>query len=129
MKLLPCPVQRCIPLGAMLPPSALFPEGEPYLTGRYVSRYKCHRCGKPRDMPVHRYNALPNVTLADFRRMAKRPGWGALDALPTQDLEGAGLERCEAEDCFVAGLCVEDLHYIEREQKKGSEHLRRLGLQ
>lgn len=130
MRLLPCATQRCIPLGALWPPSAAYPEGEPALTGRYVKRYKCHRCGKPREMPVARYNGLPELTLADFRRMAKRPGWGALDSLPTQDLEGTGLGRSEAEDLFTAGFWPTDVHEIDRARGEPAAEAgaRRLGL-
>jgi hypothetical protein len=130
LKLLPCATQRCIPLGALLPPSALFPEGEPALSARYVKRYKCHRCGKPREMPVARYNGLPELSLADFRRMAKRPGWSALDDLPTQDLEGAGMARGEAEDLFTAGFDTVDVHEIDRARGEPAAEAgaRRLGL-
>jgi len=90
-------------------------------------------------MPVHRYSALPSLTLEDFRQMAKRPGWAPVGRLPTQDLEGIGVKLAEAEDLFVAGFWPEDLYQIERRSgmafevlrkgdKQVAEHMKRLGL-
>lgn len=100
MKLLPC--SHC-GKEATLKESRAYPSGEPYLSGRYVGKYACRRCSRTNLLSVKDWNRLPDLSLEDFRDLAKRYG-PAVAALPTRDIEGLGLAQAHAEDLFRVGL-------------------------
>jgi hypothetical protein len=114
VKLLPCTTTKCQRLGAVWGPSPAFPDGEPAFTGSYVGRYKCHRCGKVRNISLAHFNSLPQMKLEDWEALAKRPGCKAAEAIPTRDLEGCGFTRGQSRDLFRFGLGPEDVHALHR---------------
>lgn len=104
MRLLPCPSPGCRSKGALLPPSEAYPNGEPYLSGQYVSDYTCHRCGNDIKTSPAEYHGAKVLTMADFERLAREHGNPALKELPTRDLVGAGFKPKQAVDLFGAGI-------------------------
>ena len=59
-------------------------------------------------LSMARYNALPELTLEDFKRLD-------MGHLPTRDLEGMGFQGEAARDLFKAGLWDPmDLHRLDR---------------
>jgi hypothetical protein len=117
MKILPC--STCGFKGAMLPKSAAYPNGEPHLSGAYVGKYPCARCGRLQTLTMAEWNAIPDLTIEDFERLAGDPRDAkrykpALAALPTKDLEGAGFSKDQARDLFRAGFQGPDLEALRR---------------
>jgi hypothetical protein len=104
MKLLPCSSRSCASLGALFPPSRAYPNGEPGVSGQYVSRYKCFRCKQPTDLTHVQWNRLQAMTLEDFVRAAISLKAPALAELPTRDFTANGLTKAQAEDTFRAGF-------------------------
>jgi hypothetical protein len=79
------------------------------MSARYVSEYRCHRCGDPQQLTPADWNALRTLTRSEYERLGHQyhhatKGAGALRDLPTRDLEGAGLKRAHAADMFDAGM-------------------------
>lgn len=110
---LPCP--KCGPLGAMLPKSSAYPNGEPYIAGQYVKEYDCARCGRHISLSPAEYNGLPKLSIQDFERLAEQCGNKTVKALPTRELEGLGFRKGQAADLFNAGLKThEDVSAEER---------------
>lgn len=113
MKLLPC--RQCGSRGAMLRKSTAFPEGEPHLSGGYVGKYSCGRCGRLQTLSKAQWNAIPDLTLEDFEHLAREHKAPSLKALPTKDVEGAGFSKEHARDLFRAGFhAVSELEAISR---------------
>lgn len=105
MRLLPCNSgqRQCKGQPAILPRSSSYPNGEPYLAGRYVDYYKCDRCKYATTLTVAEFNALPTLGVDDFKALGKQYG-GNLANLWSQDLVGAGFSKTQAADLFGAGF-------------------------
>jgi hypothetical protein len=124
-RLLPCTTPSCRPIGAMLPPNPAYPNGEPYLSGQYVDRYVCARCGNNIKITAADYHAQKVLTLSDFERLADKYASGALARLPLRDLIAAGIPEKQrtkaggvspAADLFAAGIrTAHDVAELERE--------------
>lgn len=116
MKLLPCTgSERCRQSGAMLPRSPSCPQGYPAIAGRYVRQVFCYRCGTLREITPVQWARLPELTCADFDRLAGEYKVPRLADLPTQDFEGYGMPREHARDLHDAGFrAVEELESLER---------------
>ncbi len=97
MRLLPCDSRSCLSLGALLPPSKAYPDGEPHVSSGYAPMYRCSRCKLVTHLSMARYNAIPELTLDDFKRLN-------MGAFALADLEGAGFQGASARDLFKAGL-------------------------
>jgi hypothetical protein len=74
------------------------------VSGQYVQRYKCARCGRVTVLTNVQYNALPELTLEDFQALAQTLNAPALADLPTKDWTSVGLKKEHAEDLFRVGL-------------------------
>lgn len=128
MRLLPCPSPGCRSKGALLPPSPAYPNGEPYLSGQYVSAYACHRCGNNVTLSPADYHGAKELSVVDFERLARDHGNTDLKELPTRDLVAAGIpEKLKttkggtvnpAADLFDAGIrTAHDVDGLERENE------------
>lgn len=105
MKLLPCAGSKeCEKKGARWPPSSAYPNGEPGVSGQYVSRYKCHRCKLTSELTRSRWNSLPELTLEGFAQLALTVKAPAFADLPLRDFTANGLSREQAEQTFRAGF-------------------------
>jgi hypothetical protein len=105
LKLLPCHGSKnCEKLGAMLPPSRLYPKGEPALSGQYVSRYKCARCKLVTELDTRQWHSLPDLQLEDFEFLGEVHKSKNLADLPTRDFVRNGLSRDQACQMFRAGF-------------------------
>ncbi len=105
MKLLPCSGSKdCEKLGARWPPSSAYPNGEPAVSGQYVSRYQCNRCKLTNELSRSKWNSLPTLKLEDFERIAASTKSPRLAELPLRDFVSNGLSREQAAQTFKAGF-------------------------
>lgn len=112
---LPCPSPQCRHLGALLPPNDAYHNGEPYLSGQYVERYACYRCGVNVRLDPSEYHARKALTQSDFERLSREYGNPKLKELPTRDLVAAGFKPKQAADLFGVGIrTAEDVEALTR---------------
>jgi hypothetical protein len=115
VKLLRCPSPQCATLGASLPKSFAFPQGEPAIVGRYVSEVHCARCGRRSRLSPGEYASLPELQHADFEAIAKAYRAPAVATMHIADFVGYGLQPHEAADVHDAGFRqVAELEALER---------------
>jgi hypothetical protein len=100
----------------MLRKSTAFPKGEPHLSGAYVGKYPCARCGRLQTLSKAQWGAVPDLTLEDFEGLAKAYKAPFLANLPTKDVEGSGFSKEHSRDLFRAGFhAVSELESLFRD--------------